>query len=510
MKQENTQTENSKKKFDEVKTIVWNCCNIFRGTMDAANYKDFILHMLFLKYISDKFEEDLRRESEDIDGSDKRKMDIIRENLDFNIPETATFDAIYRQKNNSKVSLGSIIDEAFAEIESANKTKLAGVFQGIKFNNPNMFGDSINPILAKLLEEFKRLDLRPSQGMGDIIGDVYMYLIGKFASDAGKKAGEFYTPQAISHLLAKLAQPSKGDHICDPACGSGGLLLEAAQATGAAKKANLYGMEKNSSTWALCKLNMFLHNYSGQNIKKCDTLRKPDLLDGDKLRKFDTVVANPPFSLKDWGMEDAEHDVFSRFHRGVPPNKAADWAFITHMIETAKPKKGRVAVITPHGVLFRGAAEGRIRTAFIEENLIDAVIGLSPNLFQTTSIPVVIIIFDRQREKGCSKEALDNILFIDAKSEHVPGRNQNSIGDQHINKIVETYQKRQDIKRYSRKVPLKEIKENDYTLNISRYIDTFPEEEKVDITKVQAEIEQLESELSKVQKQMKEHLKKIV
>ncbi len=499
-------------KFEEVKKIAWDACNIFRGSMDATSYKDYILHMLFLKYISDIQEALLEEMPANVKGN-KSREESYRESLDFNIPDKATFNAIYKQKNTDE-PLGAIIDKAFDDIEEdeANKDKLEDVFQGVEFNNPILLGDiqSSNDLLRQLLEAFNKLDLRPQPDMSDIIGKTYMFLIERFASDAGKKAGEFFTPSQVSNLLARLASPLSGEHVCDPAAGSGGLLLQVA-AEAKPKKVFLHGMENNSGTWSLCKMNMFVHGHSGQNIHKCDSLLYPKLVDkNNKLLTFDLVVANPPFSLKNWGRDKVENDTYGRFHRGIPPSKAADWAFITHMIESAKPSKGRVAVITPHGVLFRGAAEGVIRQAFIQENLLDAVIGLPSNLFQTTSIPVAILIFDRKREEGGPRADVKDVIFIDASAEYIDERNQNSLSEKHLTKIIDTYKDRKEIKRYSRKVTLDEIKETGYNLNISRYVDSFPEEEKVDVAKVQKEILELESQLAKTQKQMKKFLEEIV
>lgn len=516
MKQQESNQEISKGKFSKIKTIVDDACNIFRGPMDAANYKDFILHMLFLKYISDIQEETLENMPSHIKGNARREG-VFRKKLYFTIPDNATFNAIYKQKNTDE-SLGEIIDKALTAIEKepANedrkgKSKLENVFQGVKFNNPYLLGDisSSNDRLRQLLEAFNKLDLRPQSGMSDIIGDTYMYLIEKFASEAGKKAGEFFTPSEVSILLAKLAAPSPNDHICDPAAGSGGLLLQVSDLV-EPKKVVLHGMENNTGTWSLCKMNMFVHGFSGQHIYKCDSLISPKLANGNQLQKFDIVVANPPFSLKKWGRDKVGDDKYNRFHRGLPPEKAADWAFICHMIESAKPQKGRVAVITPHGVLFRGAAEGVIRQKVIEENLLDAVIGLPSNLFKTTSIPVAILIFDRKREVGGPREKAKDVLFIDASQEYIDGRNQNSLSDEHVKKIITTYEERKAIKRYSEIVNLKDIVETGYNLNISRYVDIFPEEAKVDINAVQKDILNLESDLSKTQKQMKKMLDEVV
>jgi type I restriction enzyme M protein len=342
-----------------------------------------------------------------------------------------------------------------------------------------------------------QLDMRPSRVSEDVIGNTYIYLIEKFASDAGKKAGEFYTPHKVSKLLARLAQPKPGDRICDPACGSGGLLVEAAREAGGRDFA-LFGMEVNGSTWALARMNMFLHGMDSARVEWCNTLTSPALVENDRLMKFNVVVANPPFSLDKWGAAEAETDKYKRFWRGVPPKSKGDYAFITHMIEAALDKEGRVAVVVPHGVLFRGGAEGRIRQKLIEENMLDAVVGLPANLFPTTSIPVAILVFDRSREKGGLNENCKDVVFIDASREY------------HIEHIVTTYKNRQNVDKYAHVASFDEIKENEFNLNIPRYVDTFKEEEEIDIDAVQLEIDQIEGELTTVRTKMAELLKEVV
>ncbi len=350
--------------------------------------------------------------------------------------------------------------------------------------------------------------MRPSRVSEDVIGNTYIYLIERFASDSGKKAGEFFTPLKVTELVAKLAGPKSGDRICDPACGSGGLLIQAAKEVGDRNFA-LFGQESNGSTWALCRMNMFLHSFDSARIEWCDTLNSPLLVENDRLMKFNCVVANPPFSLDKWGAEDADSDQYNRFWRGVPPKSKGDWAFISHMIEVALEKQGRVAVVVPHGVLFRGAAEGRIRQKMIEENILDAVIGLPGNLFPTTNIPVAILVFDRSREKGGTREECKNVLFVDASREFVSGKNQNNLSEEHILKIMQTYKERSDVEKYAHVAAFSEIKENDFNLNIPRYVDTFEEEEEIDIDAVQQEIEVLEKELAEVRVKMAEKLKEI-
>ena len=336
-------------------------------------------------------------------------------------------------------------------------------------------------------------------------------MIERFGSDAGKKAGEFFTPKILSSLLAKLAMPKPGDRICDPACGSGGLLLlagEEVQKQGSQDYA-LYGQEKTGATYNLARMNMFLHGQDSARIEWGDTLNSPLLVENDHLMQFDIVVANPPFSLDKWGEKHLENDVYHRFNRGMPPASKGDYAFISHMIATAKPLVGRVAVIVPHGVLFRGSSEGRIRQALVEENILDVVIGLPNGLFQTTGIPVAMLIFDKSREKGGVNENRKDVLFIDASKEYVPGKNQNSLSEDHINKIVDTYKNRRELEKYSHLATFDEIKENDFNLNIPRYVDTFEEEEEVDLAKVKADIADLELQLKDTQEKMRGYLREL-
>ena len=401
----------------------------------------------------------------------------------------------------------------FLLVEEANKVKLEGVFRNIDFNSEANLGKTKdrNRRLKMLLDDFNKpqLDMSPSRVSEDVIGNTYIYLIERFASDSGKKAGEFYTPHKVSVLVAKLASPKPGDRICDPACGSGGLLIEAAREVKDRNYA-LFGMEVNGSTWALARMNMFLHGADSARIEWCNTLTSPALVKNDRLKKFNIVVANPPFSLDKWGADEAQNDRFNRFWRGVPPKSKGDWAFISHMVEAAIEKEGRVAVVVPHGVLFRGAAEGRIRRKMIEENLLDAVIGLPGNLFPTTSIPVAIMVFDRSREKGGPNQNLKDVLFIDASRDYLPGKNRNALSDKHIQQIIETVTARQNEEKYAHVATFEEIKENDFNLNIPRYVDTFEEEEEIDIDAVQQEIDELEKELAEVRAKMALLLKDVV
>ena len=494
----------------DVNAAAWAACDTFRGAVDPAQYKDYILVTLFLKYVSDIWTEHYEQYRDEYGDDEERiRRRLGRER--FVLPKGSSYYDLYAQR--SADNIGELINEALYALEDANKAKLAGVFRNIDFNSEANLGKvkDRNRRLKNLLEDFHKpqLDLRPSRVPEDVIGDTYIYLIERFATDAGKKAGEFYTPHAVSALVARLAAPEPGDTICDPACGSGGLLIEAARAVGTPDYA-LYGMEVNGSTWALARMNMFLHHADSADIEWCDTLNSPALVEGDRLKRFDVVVANPPFSLDKWGADEAASDRYNRYWRGVPPKSKGDWAFITHMVEVAREREGRVAVVVPHGVLFRGAAEKRIRQHMIEENLLDAVIGLPAGLFPTTGIPVAILVFDRAREKNGTRAASTDVLFIDASKEFTPGKAKNTLAPEHLERVLSAYAARADADKYAHVAPVSEIVENDFNLNIPRYVDTFEEPEPIDIVAVQAEIETLEAELAEVRGKMAEIMKEML
>ena len=497
-------------KLEEVKKVAWSACDTFRGVVDATEYKDYILDFLFLKYISDvwaEHDEEARKAYAEDEERIRRRMARER----FVLPKGASFYDLYARRDAD--NLGELINEALDAIEEANKTKLADVFN-VDFNSETKLGPTRdrNRRLKNLIEGFAGLNLRPSVVDEDIIGETYIYLIERFAAGAGKKAGEFYTPLQVSRLMARLVAPKPGDRICDPACGSASMLLRAGEYIEETYKSRdyaMFGQEVNSATYGFARMNMFLHGKDGATIVWGDTLNDPKLIERDALMKFDVVVANPPFSLDKWGAENAGNDRFVRFWRGVPPKSKADYAFISHMVEAAKTREGRVGVVVPHGVLFRGGAEGRIRQALIEENLLDAVIGLPPNLFPTTGIPVAILVFDRAREAGGAHEGRRDVMVIDASRDYREGKRQNALEEAHVTRIVETYRARATVERYARPVPIAEIVGNDFNLNIPRYIDTAEAEAEIDIEAVEREIEALEGELAELRGKMKAHLKEL-
>ncbi len=497
---------------DEINAILWKACDTFRGTIDPSEYKNYILVMLFLKYVSDAWI-DHREQYERQYGDDEERIMRRMSREPFVLPKGSDYYSLYEKRN--LPNLGEEINVALSAIEEANKAKLEAVFRNIDFNSEANLGRPAqrNERLKNLLNDFNdpRLDLRPSRvGTLDVIGNAYEYLIGKFAAGAGKKAGEFYTPPEVSSLLAQLLDPQRGERICDPACGSGSLLIKCAQHVQThyhAEDFSIWGQEVNGSTWALCMMNMFLHAMpvTQHNIKWGDTLGEPQLLEDDDLASFDVVVANPPFSLDKWGADNAEADRYRRFWRGIPPQSKGDYAFITHMIETATRNpnaNGRVGVIVPHGVLFRGSSEGRIRQQLIDENMLDAVIGLPANLFYGTGIPAAMLIFKRQRPD-------DTVLFIDASRDFEAGTNQNRLRPADLETIVQTYRRREPIEKYAALVSREEIAANDYNLNIPRYVDTFEAEATIDLPAVQREIETLESQLADVKTRMAAYLQEL-
>lgn len=499
----------------EINNIIWKACDTFRGTIDATQYKDYVLTMLFLKYVTDVWKDKKATYAEKYQH-DALRIERALRNERFQVPSESAFDYLFELRNEN--NLGELINIALEKLEDANRSKLDRVFRNIDFNSEANLGQTKdrNRRLKNLLVDFSALDLQPSHLEGnDIIGDAYEFLIAQFASDAGKKAGEFYTPGEVSTLLAKLVDPQPGNRICDPTCGSASLLVKVAKEVGS-QNFSLYGQENNGSTWALARMNMFLHEMDNAHIEWGDTLNSPLLLEGDQLRKFDIVVANPPFSLDKWGADNALSDQYKRFHRGVPPKSKGDFAFITHMIETTYANTGRVGVIVPHGVLFRGSSEGKIREELIKENLLEAVIGLPANLFFGTGIPAAILIFNRAKGENT------DVLFIDASREYESGKNQNRLRESDIQHIVGTYQAFKNApalpeeasgqvleEKYAYRATLREIQDNDYNLNIPRYVDTFEEETPVDIAATQAEIVRLKGELAEVEVKMEGYLKEL-
>lgn len=505
----------------DIERVLWKACDSFRGKIDSSRYKDYILSMLFVKYLSDVSKEKEEQYRKQYNG-DERRVERAMKRERFMLTKEATFDYLYEHRMDNEI--GQKINVALSAIENQNSAKLQHVFRAIDFNSSVDFGTDVkakNATLRNLLEDFNELDLRSrSLGTADIIGDAYEYMIANFASDAGKKGGEFFTPSQVSELVSRLVKPQENDRIYDPTCGSGGLLLKAYKKVPGGKVA-VYGQELNAQTWALCKMNMFLHGVDDARIWQGDTLANPLNLEDDNLMKFQVVVANPPFSLDKWDagfLSDAPLDAkgkklekmnatldpHKRFDWGVPPSSKGDYAFVLHMLHSLDAENGRMAVVLPHGVLFRGASEGKIRRQIVEMNLLDAVIGLPANLFYGTGIPACILVFKKNRDRR-------DVLFIDASGDgnYEKGKNQNILRDCDIDQIISTYEARENVDKYSYVASFEEIKENDFNLNIPRYVDTFEEEELIDIDEVKANIAAIEKELAEVQAQMAKYMEEL-
>ena len=486
---------------ETVENIVWKACDTFRGSIDSSLYKDYILSMLFVKYLSDFAKEKIKElESKYLGDKLKRRL----ERMNYKISKDASFE--YLLKNKEAPNIGEIINTALRKIEKDNPQKFDGIFNNIDFNDSNKFGETKtrNAILKHLLEDFSdsELDLSPSALQNnDVMGDAYEYLISNFASDAGKKGGEFFTPPEVSTLIAKIVSDRTGVKIYDPTCGSGSLLIKVNKEIGR-ENCTIYGQEKNSQTFALCRMNMYLHEIGDEaKIEWGDTIKEPKFTDKGELSKFDIVVANPPFSLDKWGEEIALNDKYNRFEFGVPPKSKGDLAFLLHMINSMK-ENGITAVVMPHGVLFREAGEGFIREKIIENNLIDTIIGLPPNLFYGTSIPACIIVLKNNRKNK-------DIFFIDASEEYDKGKRQNKLREEDISKILTAYRKRKDILKYCRAVSFEEIKANNYNLNISRYLISAEEKSDINLNTSKREIDNLETEREKLRNSINNIFKEI-
>lgn len=500
-------------KQQNLETKLWAVADVLRGTMDANEFKNYILGFIFYKYLSEKIELRLTNELkqdgltfEQAYAKDEFKEDLRQEaieNLGYFIEPQDLFSNLVKQASVGDEDLIQNVERAFKKVgDSSIGGESAQDFENL-FDDVDLQSSKLgrkvsdkNKLIGQIIKHLSEIDFELENDENDILGDAYEYLISQFASDAGKKAGEFYTPQEVSKILAKLVTVGKSrlKSVYDPTCGSGSLLLRVSKEV---RVTDFYGQELNQTTYNLARMNMILHdvNFNDFDIRQGDSLEEPLFID----ERFEVIVANPPFSAN-WSSDKKflDDERFSAAGK-LPPKSKADYAFVEHMIYHLD-ENGTMAIVLPHGVLFRGAAEGTIRKFLVDErNYLDAVIGLPANLFYGTSIPTCVLIFKKCREEN------DDILFIDASQEFEKVKNQNKLREEDIDKIVNTYINREEIDKYSHRASLEEIKENDFNLNIPRYVDTFEEEEPVDLDEVCKELEKISEEMKEVDAEIKKY-----
>lgn len=450
----------------QLESTLWAAANALRGPVDPGDFKAYVFPVFFFKWISDSWDHQHERALEDW-GEDLTE-EIEADYHPFTLPAGCHWDDVH----GTAVNVGAKLNSVLQRIEQANPD-LFGVFGDVNWGNKDRLPE---PSLIALLAAFHGVTLDPDHVKGDMLGAAYEYLLREFAEASGKKAGEFFTPPHVVHLLVKVLDPKAGDTVVDPACGSGGMLVETVNAVrqtgGNPDTLRLHGQEVNLTTAAIAKMNLYLHQLEDFDIKRGDTFREPKFLDKGKLRKFDIVIANPPFSLQNWGAPAWANDPYDRVLCAVPPAKNGDYAWIQHMVASAKENTGRVGVVMPHGVLFRGGKEGEIRQCLLEKDLLEAVIGLPNNLFYSTTIPVCLLIW----RKAKPAERRGKVLFIDASARFKPGKNQNAMSDEDIETIHAAYDRGEDVDGedglHLRLVEMSEIEENGFDLNIGRYIRT--------------------------------------
>jgi len=456
--------------LSQLESHLWEAANILRGPVDAADFKTYVFPLLFFKRLSDVHDEEYEAALAESAGDEEYAL--FPQNYRFQVPAGCHWPDVRGKSTN----VGQTLQKALRGIERANPETLYGIFGDAQWTNKERLSDAL---LRDLVEHFSRISLRNQTGPPDILGQSYEYLIKKFADATNKKAGEFYTPRPIVRLMVNMLDPHEGESIYDPACGTGGMLLEAIQhvrerhGDDRTLWGKLFGQEKNLTTSAIARMNLFLHGASDFQVVRGDTLRNPAFFLGDSLATFDCVIANPPFSLEKWGSEVWASDAYGRNFAGMPPDKTGDYAWVQHMVKSMAPKTGRMAVVLPHGALFRMGAEGRIRQKLLGMDVLEAVIGLGPNLFYGASLAACILVL-RQRK---TQERKKRVLIIDASGEFKTGRAQNELLPQHVERIHGWYLDYKDVPGIARVATLDDIAANDYSLVIARYVEAAAEQD---------------------------------
>lgn len=495
-------SEEGKMNLTQLKQFLWSSADILRDRIDSADYKKYIFGLLFYKRISDVWDEEYKKVLDEFHDESIARADY---NHRFQVPKDCRWEIIQKQAD----GIGQKLNEVFEKLTNANSPKLDKIFDDLDFANKDKFP---NEVLQKLINHFSRHSFGDNYISTDILGDAYEYLIGQFAADGGKKGGSFYSPREVERVIINILKPHEKDHIYDMTVGSGGFLLEAyhyLKGQAGEKKARslyLYGQEINIGTYAIAKINMFLHGLDSADIQRGDTLADPKFLNPDgSLQTFDICVANPPYSIKEWESEIFKSDKYGRLTGyEMPPEKKADYAFVLHMIKSMN-ENGRAGILLPHGVLFRGGAEGKIREQLVKNDLIEAIIALPSKLFFGTGIPVAILIFNKNK----SDNHKNKVLFVDAEKDFEEGKNQNRLRKKDIEKIVSAVEGYRDIEKYARVVDLKEIKENEFNLNVRRYVENGDDEEIIDVKSAWKELKEIEKERESVDKKVEKYLKEL-
>ena len=478
---------------------LWEAANILRGPVDAADFKTYIFPLLFFRRISDVYDEETQQSLRESGGD--QLYASFPENHRFQIPPGCHWRDVRMRTSN----VGQALQSALRGIEQANPRTLYNVFGDAQWTNKERLSDEL---LCDLIEHFSRLPLTNAAAQADVLGQAYEYLIKKFADATNKKAGEFYTPRSVVRLMVSILDPRPGETLYDPACGTGGMLLEAVhhvrEAGGRVQLlwGKLYGQEKNLTTASIARINLYLHGVEDFHVVRGDTLRQPAFFEGDRLSTFDCVIANPPFSLKQWGRELWVNDPYMRCFAGLPPDSSADYAWVQHMCKSMAERTGRMAVVLPHGVLFRMGAEGRIRRALLERDLLEAVIGLGPNLFYGTGLAACILVFRARK----APERQGQVLIVDASRLYKRGRNQNTLEPEHVHQILAWYQGFRDVEGAAHLATLGEIAEKDWNLNIPQYVKPPAVEESLTVAESMRAVRQALDEAYSAEERLKELL----